>query len=184
MAPVADIHICDVKTTLNGTKVANIKADDDDLIYLLDEFMSIPFNPSSFVESDSTHKNLLITMSDAIHKEFARLDACLIIYIAEHSERILKKRQSIEQVRANYVSCIRTSKDYPPTIKTKVELGGGQYGVVCWDSDGERVDLPESWRDFEIKPNIVVSNLWMFGGKFGPVLRLTDALLRPNEGNA
>ena len=130
-------------------------------------------------------KNLLIAMNEPIHEEFTRLDECLTAYIAEHSERILKKCQSLEQVRANYSSCIRTSeKGYPPSLKTKVDLGSGQYGVACWDNDGNRVETPESWRKFQIRPRIVVTHLWMMGSSYGPVLRLTDALLRADEGSA
>ena len=69
--------------------------------------------------------------------------------------------------------------DWPTTIKTKVDLGAGKYGVTCWSEDGEAVDMPESWKDYVIKPRIVISNLWIFGSKFGPLLRLTDALLQP-----
>ena len=179
MALATDIRIEDVKTTQNGAKVANIKGGDGDaLVYLPDEFLSIPFDPSTFVESDSLRKDLAINITDAMRKELARLDAVLMVYISEHSERLLKKRLTLEQVRASYSSCIRTTKEYPATVKTKVDLGGGRCGNACWNEDGESIDLPDSWRAFLIKPRIVVSNLWMFGSKFGPVLRLTDALLQ------
>ena len=126
MTVATDICIDDIKTTQNGAKVANIKGGDGDaLVYLPDEFMSIPFNPSTFVESDSLRKDLVLNITDAMRKELARLDAMLMVYISEHSERLLKKRLTLEQVRANYCSCIRTTKEYPATIKTKVDLGGG-----------------------------------------------------------
>ena len=65
-----------------------------------------------------------------------------------------------------------------------MELGEGKYAVACWDEAGESIALPHSWREFVIKPRIVVSNLWMFGGKFGPVLRTADVLLQPKPEGA
>ena len=115
-------------------------------------------------------------------EEVERLDECLIVYIAEHSERILKKRLTVEQVRANYSSCLRTSdKGYPATLKTKVDVGSGKYAVLCWDADGNQVELPDSWRKFRVIPRLHVTHLWIMGTSFGPVVRLTDALLEPDE---
>ena len=109
MTTVANIVIHDAKTTQNGTRVAGVKTEEGELVYLPDEFMAIPFNPSTFLEADSTRKNLLVTISEPLQKEFARLDVRVMVYLTEHSERILKKHQTLEQVRSNYVSCVRTS---------------------------------------------------------------------------
>ena len=174
-----DICIGDALPTQNNAKHANITdKDGNTLEYFPDEFMRIPFEPSTFSESISSRK-IAIDITDATRKEFARLDAVLMVYISEHSERPFKKRMSLEQVRNNYSSPIHTSENHPSCIKTKVELGEGKYAVACWSEDGESIDLPESWRAYLIKPKIVVSSLWMFGSKFGPVLRLTDAMLQP-----
>ena len=84
-------------------------------------------------------------------------------------------------MRAAYSSCARHSeKDYPPILKTKVDIGAGKYAVVCWDEDGNQLETPESWRQFLIRPRLHVTHLWVMGSAFGPVVRLTDALLRPN----
>ena len=180
MTTITDFSIDEVKTTQNGAKVANIEAGDGNALeYLAEEFLTIPFEPSTFIESTSSRKDLVINITEEMRKDLARLDAMLIVYISEHSERLLKKRLSLEQVRAAYTPCVRTAKDYPPSIKTKVELGEGKYAVACWDECGESIAIPCPWRDFVIKPRIVVSNLWMFSGKFGPVLRTTDVLLQP-----
>ena len=180
MTTITDFSIDDVKTTQNGVKLANIKGGDGNALeYLPEDFLSIPFEPSTFIETTSSRKDLVINITEDMRKELARIDAMLIVYISEHSERLLKKRLSLEQVRAAYSPCVRTAKDYPSSIKTKVDLGEGKYAVACWDEAGESIALPHSWREFVIKPRIVVSNLWMFGGKFGPLLRMTDALLQP-----
>ena len=169
-----------MKATQHGAKVENIAGGDGNALeYLAEEFLATPFEPSTFIESTSSRKDLVINITEGMRKDLARLDAMLIVYIPEHSERLLKKRLSLEQVRAAYTPRVRTAKDYPPSIKTKVELGEGKYAVACWDDCGESIAIPSPWRDFVIKPRIVVSNLWIFGGKFGPILRTTDVLLQP-----
>ena len=49
------------------------------------------------------------------------------------------------------------------------------------DADGNLIDAPENWKEFRISPRIHVSHVWFMGTNFGPVLRLTDALLKPEE---
>ena len=131
------------------------------MLFIPDDVLSMPFNPSTFINSDSQRKDLAISITDNVRKEFARLDAVLMMYIKEHSERLFKKPLTLEQVKTNYCSCIRTTVGWPAIIKTKVDLGGGKYGVTCWSEDGEAVDMPESWKDYTIKPRIVISNLWV-----------------------
>ena len=180
MALITNLRLRDVLTTRHGAKIASIKVGDADLVYQPTDFMRIPFEPSAFADPTSERTNLLNELIEPTHEEFTHLGECLIAYIAEHSERILKKRQSVEQVRANYRSCIRTSeKGYPPTLKSKVDVG--MNGVVCWDSDGDQADTPVSWRAFRVKPRYHVTHLWMMGSSFGPVVRLTDALLQADE---
>ena len=145
MTTITDFSIDDVKTAQHGAKVANIKAGDGNALeYLAEEFLAIPFEPSTFIESTSSRKDLVINITEEMRKDLARLDAMLIVYISEHSERLLKKRLSLEQVRAAYTPCVRTAKDYPPSIKTKVELGEGKYAVATWDEYGESIAPPHS----------------------------------------
>ena len=118
MAWFANLSLCYVFTTRHGAKLASIRDGDGDLVFQPDEFLRVVFEPSAFGDADSQRMNLIIETSPAIQEEFARLDETLVGYIAEHSDRILKKRHTLDQVRANYSSCIRTSeKGYPPTLK-------------------------------------------------------------------
>ena len=87
-----------------------------------------------------------------------------------------------DQVRDSYSSCIRHSdKGYMPTLKTKVDLGDSKHSLCVWDADGNQLDKPESWRNRLITPRLHVTHLWWMGSNFGPVVRLTDALLRPDS---
>ena len=99
MTTITDSSIDHVKTTQNGVKLANIKGGDGNALeYLPEDFLSIPFEPSTFIETTSSRKDLVINITEDMRKELARLDAMLIVYTSEHSDRLLKKRLSLEQV--------------------------------------------------------------------------------------
>ena len=57
------------------------------------------FNPSTLINSDSIRKDLPISITDDMRKDFARLDTVLMLYITEHSERLFKKPLTLEQVK-------------------------------------------------------------------------------------
>ena len=180
------LNLRDPFTTRHGAKIVAIRdADDSDLILQPDEFLRVVFEPSAFGDTDSQRLNMIIETSPAIQEELARLDESLIECLIEHTDRLFNKCLTAEQVRASYSSCIRDSdKGYPPTLKTKLDAGSGRHAVVCWDEDGNQLETPASWRQFLIRPRLHVTHLWVMGSAFGPVVRVTDALLRPNAASA
>ena len=182
MAPT--LSLCDVFTTRQGATIASIRDGDDDLVFQPDDFLRVVFEPSAFGDTDSQRMNLIIETTPTILEEFTRLDDTLIGYIAEHSDRLFNKRFTVEQVRAAYSSPVRRSEKYPATLKTKLDVGIGKYAVACWDEDGNQAETPESWRQFLIRPRLHVTHLWVMGSAFGPVVRVTDALLRPSAASA
>ena len=117
-------------TTRRGAKIANIRDDDGDLVFQPDDFLRIVFEPSAFRDSDSQRVNLIIETTATMVEEFTRLDESLIAYIAEHPDRLFNKCLTVEQVRASYSSPVRRSEKYPPTLKTKLDLGSGKYAVA------------------------------------------------------
>ena len=135
-----------------------------------------------FNESGTHRLNLLLEAPRSLLEAFADLDEWLCCYLIENSARVFKKPMMPEQIRSSYASCIRPSdKGYPSTLKTKVDLTGGKHSLCVWDSNGDEVGLPESWRNRLIRPRLRVSHMWFMGSAFGVVVRLTDALLRPDE---
>ena len=68
-----------------------------------------------------------------------------------------------------------------PQSRRRSILQTASTRFTVWDADGNLVDAPEKWKEFRISPRIHVSHVWFMGTNFGPVLRLTDALLRPEE---
>ena len=180
----ANLSLTDVFTTRHGAKIASIRDGRDDLVVQPNEFLRVPFEPSAF-NDDAQRLNLVLEAPRPILEVLAELDEWLIGYLVEHSSRLFKKGLTEDQVRASYRSCVRHSeKGYAPTLKTKVDLSDGKHALHCWDGDGNQVPSPECWRNCWISPRLHVTHLWMMGPSFGPVIRLTDALLRPDEGAA
>ncbi len=183
---IANVTVRDVFTTKHGAKVASIKDDENDLVYQPNEFLRVPFEPSTWDKDPTWQRlNLVLETTPQMLEEFQKFDDWLIKYIAEHSERLLKKRLSVEQVRGNYTSCVKTSDKYPATIKTKIDLGTGKHAVYCWsrDSDGcaKPSESPEYWREFRARPRLHITHLWVMGSSFGAVVRVADAMLQPDE---
>ena len=182
----ADLCLSDVFVTPHGARISAIKDGAGGSVILQpNEFLRIPFDPSAFnSEGDSQRLTMILEATRPLLEAFADLDEFLVGYLTEHSQRLFSKTLTADEVRANYCSCVRHSdKGYLPTLRTKIDLSG-KHALHCWDGDGNRVDAPESWRNRWINPRLHVTHLWMMGPSFGVVVRLTDALLRPDEGAA
>ena len=179
----AELRLGEVFLTRHNAKIASIRDGNKDLVLQPEEFLKVPFTPMNFDESGPTTRlNLFLHPCRSLLEDVASIDEWLIGYLADHSVEILKEQMNFDQVREKYISCIRHSdKGYAPTIKTKIDFTDGKHSLHCWDADGNLIDAPENWKEFRISPRIHVSHVWFMGTNFGPVLRLTDALLRPEE---
>ena len=181
----AELRLGDVFLTRHNAKIASIRDGIKDLILQPDEFLQVPFDPMAFDESskfNATRLNLFLHPCRSLLEDLATLDEWLIGYLSEHSIEIFKKPLHPNEVKENYISCIRHSaKGFAPTVKTKIDLTDGKHALHCWDSEGYKIDAPETWRNCRISPRLHVSHVWFMGTNFGPVVRLTDALVRPDE---
>jgi len=146
--------------------------------------MSAPFGPSSFdKDANARRLNLDLVLADpAVREQVSVIDAWAVAYIALHSDRLLKKTMTQEQVKLAYHSCMRDAKDarYHPMLKCKLDKAG-KHALCLWDDKGEAIPYPSNWRDIEMKAVIRVSHVWIMGTAFGLVLQVTDAQLFPKE---
>ena len=141
-------------------------------------FLRVPFEAGNFDRDPTAERmNLAIECDDELKAFATAFDAWVVKYLAEHSERIFKRRMSLEQVRGSYSSCLKPppeGKDYPPTIKTKIDVSGTR-AVRCWDeTTGEQTTAPKQWRNTSIRPRLLFSHLWIMGAQCGAVVKVTD----------
>ncbi len=181
----ANLSIDDTVTTTRGTKMARIRdGADQNCIFMPKAKLRVPFAPSSFdaakTGGGNNRLNLQLSVDDAeTVRELQKFDRWLIEYLAEHSERILKRKLTKEQVEAGYLSCLKPgAKDLPPLLKTKIDLEG-RHAVHCWDQDGNDKGQvpPDEWRGSYIEARVHISHLWQMANQYGVVMRLTDANL-------
>jgi len=147
--------------------------------------MTAPFGPSSFdKDPKAKRQNLDLVLADpAVCEQVAALDTWALGYITKHSERLLKKTMTEEQVKSAYHSCVREPKEprFPPMLKCKVDSEGKRQ-LCLWDEEGKATQAPLNWREVELKVIVRVSHLWIMGAAFGLVLQITDAQVFPKEG--
>ena len=108
---------------------------------------------------------------------FAGLDSWAVDYIAAHSERLFKKRLSLQQVRASYTPCLRQAPGYEPLLRCKINMPGSRGACRYWSAGGVEREAPVDWRDADVRPNVHLSHLWLMGGSCGVVCNVTDLLV-------
>jgi hypothetical protein len=183
MASSANLAIDDVFVSSRGAKSARIKDGDAPLVHIPDAYLRVPFEPSSFVKDPTaTRLNICLDLPPESEAFVRAFDEWAIQYLADHSERLFKKQMAAQEVRAGYNSCLKASdKGFQPTLKCKIDTFGPK-AVSCWDSsNGQPIDNPVQWRNRNVKPRLVFSHMYFMGNSFGPVIRLTDASLSPDD---
>ena len=123
-------------------------------------------------------------MDESMRTYFQAIDEWAINYITQESVRLFKKQLTADQVRERYVSCVKTHASYEPLLKTKINMPElNPQPANIWTPDGQRDKLPQagSWKFVEVKPRVLISNLWIMSQQFGLVLQLTDLIVRQEE---
>ena len=120
MASIRQWSIDDVICTSRGSKIANLKCDDGNKCAYTPptDHARIPFEPSTFDKDPTARRlNLVLECDEELQAEIKSFDAWIIQYLTEHSERILKKTMTAEQVAAGYSSCLKAPVKVPPLGK-------------------------------------------------------------------
>ncbi len=181
------LNLQDTFTTRRGAKIAVLKACNGECIYQPNEFMRVPFEPSTFdKDPTATNLNLVLETVPEVEEAIKQFDNWLIDYLTQNCERILKRQLTREQVAAGYTSPLRFSdKGYPATLKTKISTAPGKHCIACFSREsherGKQREPPESWRQYNVSPRLHISHLWIMGSQFGPLIRVTDAMLEPRD---
>ena len=93
---------------------------------------------------------------------FTKLDVWAKQYIEEHSERLLGKPLTKEQVEQGYVSCVKESPGKPPLLKLKINMAHSAKPCRFWHPDGSEAPWPQDFAmPFQLR--VKVSHLWIMG---------------------
>ena len=74
-----------------------------------------------------------------------------------------------EAIESTYKSPVSQKGDYRPMLRTKINTTGSN-AVRCWNERGERVELPDDLRGYDLVPRVHVSHMWFTGSVGGCAL--------------
>ena len=174
----SSLHLGDVHTNAKGAKMAPLSAGGEKCLYTFPEPTKAPFGPSNFdKDASAARQNLEIRVTGEAASYFRGLDEWAVDYIAAHSERLFKKRLSLQQVRDAYTPCLRQAPGYEPLLRTKINMPNSRGACRYWTASGEEREAPVDWREADVKPHVHVSHLWLMGGSCGIVVNCCDLLV-------
>ena len=178
----SQLSLDDVIKSSRGSKFAKLRDGDGDFSHIPSTHLRVPFEPGTYDKApDAWRLNILLECDDELKETVEEFDAQIIRYLAEHSERIFKRRLTIEQVKVGYSSCLKPGKEsWPSSLKCKMDTEGRKT-VACWAPDGSELPMPQTWRDVMVRPRLYFSHLWIMGSQFGVVVQLMDAELVPRD---
>ena len=174
----ASLSLGDVHVNAKGAKMAPLTEGGEKCFYTFSEPTKAPFGPSNFDKDASAPRQTLeVRVTGEAASYFRGLDAWAADYLCAHSERLFKKRLSLQQVKDMYHPCLREAPGYEPLLRCKINMPGSRAACRFWNAQGEEREAPANWRDAEVKPHVQLSHLWLMGGCCGFVCNVTDLLV-------
>lgn len=167
---------CTSTRGLRTTRTAHVVADAPNLSVWAPGVFEVAFEPRPFLGSESSKVNLVLRAGEEWAAKLDLVDAWATKYITAHSERLLGKAASFEEVQAKYTPLLKTSDRFPPTFKVKMTPHTGRGAVYVWTAEGERREAPESWMGHTIRPILSLS-MWFMPTSFGLSFNMTDAIV-------
>jgi hypothetical protein len=142
-------------------------------------FLRIIWEPSS-VDTQNTGRLTLALQPDGQTMDFYDLlDATVLKMACESSVVLFGKQLTAEQVALTYTSPLRRSTR-GAHIRAKLVPPGQKYSTLVWSEEKQPLPWPTgSWLGQECKAQLVLSSIWIAGGRWGLTLTATNIILRP-----
>ena len=132
------------------------------------------FGPSCFDNSDSGRKNFDLICDSEMASFLSEIDSWARGYLVEHSQRILGKSMTAEQVQDSYRPLLQQRGSYPANLRCKINISGSKK-TRLWSEHGLERDPPESWQSAMYAAKVEFSHLYLMGQRdCGIVVNLTD----------
>ena len=141
-----------------------------------------PFGASAW-EDGQTRLSIIFHIPEELAQWFDRVDEHFVTQLAGKSEELLKKKMSVEEVRAIYKPTVSRKESYPPALKCKFNTTGSK-AVRCWTQEGAAVELedPKDIRDHPCTALVKPTGFWSLGGKeCGVSFDIVSMLLAPTR---
>ena len=136
-----------------------------------------PFGATSFGEEVNPRLTIEFTLDENQAAHWNEFDKWPIRYLAEHSERLLKRPLTIDQVKEAHKSPVTRKEGYQATLRCKINTTGEKF-CRAWNTNNDRIELPPL-RNAPCVPRITMSHLWVMTREFGFVLSVNDIMASP-----
>ena len=180
MITTSNLILKDPQISARGAKSCPIlNAQGDKVTFKLgskSEPVSSPFGATSFNEEATSRKTIEFNLTPEQEEQFQQFDEWAIAYLSEHSERLLKKKLTPEQVREGYRSPVTKKGSYRGHLRCKINCSGVAM-ARCWSTEDKRREMPADLRNHEMVPRINISHLWMMSREYGWVLQVNDLMV-------
>ena len=174
-------HLADQAVSSKGQKSNALTAEHTPVTFQLGTALRTRFGATSFDKGvDAPRRSLDFEITDEdILTRLHEIDIWAISYIAEHSERLLKKKLTPSEVEMNYKPIVHTYGSNSG-VKTKINLRGGR-AATFWDDAGTQLKEPpadDAWQENAYNVFCKLPQLYQMSGSFGWVLETTALQLR------
>ena len=133
--------------------------------------------------SGSEQVNLFFRVDPSTAELYRALDEWAISFVAESSEKYLKKAMTREEVQRIYTPVLAESEEYGPRIRSKMWLSGSRTTKLRSAEKTLLDEWPEDWKPFEFRANQELQGFWFHSGKWGYGLQLrSPSSVRPAAG--
>ena len=140
------------------------------------DFWVTPFEPSNFSDKESNRVSICFTPTAEVEDSLKIFDLWCINRLASQSKALLGQQMTEEQVKARYVSPLKTSEKGYTSLRCKMNLAG-PHTVQCWTNFKELRSLPDCWRSCKVKPMLYFKSIYIMGKDLGPIIECTHAMI-------
>ena len=177
-------HLADQTVSSKGQKSCALTADHKPVCFQLGTALRTRFGATNFDKGvDAPRQSLDFEVTDEdILTRLREIDLWAIKYIAEHNERLLKKKLTPGEVENNYKPIVHV---YGPSsgVKTKINLRGAR-AATFWDDTGTQIKEPpadEAWQENSFNVYCKLPQLYQMSGGFGWVLETVSLQLQHHK---
>ena len=177
----ADVQLHAAQPSKNG-KQAPLTRDGESWYITLPGSYSTSFNATAFQDPEANRVTLSITADEGLQQIAKDIDQCLLEKVGKDPAKYLGKALTAAEADGGYTPVLRQNGDYSPLVKVKLQKEG-RYAVRCWSKSGERVPLPEDWREVLFTPRVWIKGLWVAQGgrNWGAQLEMIDCQIETQQ---
>ena len=178
--PLDSLTVGETFTTGKGAKQIPLSLSGEPVYWLPPEWLSIPFEPSAFQNTESTRVNLVFNAVPGSRTvaSLHALDEWSVNILAEKSEALLGQKISREEM----------VKRFNPTLKVHEASGSmtwkckmntvGKSQTKLWDTFRNNLSCPpDCWTVCTAKCRVRVKGFWIMAREYGLILEASDCML-------